>query len=559
MQSNTNHTTTFYAQWQSAPPALMVGALLLLGCFFFFPFLGSVPLFDWDEVNFAESAREMALTGNYSRVQIGFEPFWEKPPLFFWMQAAAMHLFGVNEWAARFPNAVFGLITLLTLFVTGKRWQHSGFGFLWAVTYLGSILPHLYFKSGIIDPVFNYFIFLSIIGLIEAHQNPNPATRWYIFASATAGLAVLTKGPAGLLIILLTSGVVWVWRRFVWKQPIGLTFKNLFVFTTVTLLVSSVWFGIETLQNGPWFLKEFFTYQIRLLSTPDAGHAQPFFYHWVVVLVGCFPMSVWAIPAFLNRQSYRVMPHLVMICLFFVVMVLFTLVKTKIVHYSSMAYLPLSFLAASYLQGLLQGNYTLTRFVQVMLAFLGFVWALVFWTLPFVAANTAMLLPYLKDPFAVACLQTPVQWQGWEQSIALLMLAGLSAALFLLRKKTLPAVLLLYGCTAICLWVYMWAVAPKIEQYTQAPMIRFYQQMEGKNVYAEPIGFKSYAQYFYFNLPPNHRPPHYSDEWLLTGAIDKPAYLITKINRTKLVTDKAPDAQLLKTEGGFAFFERKPH
>jgi 4-amino-4-deoxy-L-arabinose transferase-like glycosyltransferase len=48
---------------------------------FFIPFLGSVHLFDWDEINFAESAREMIVTGNYSRVQIDFHPFWEKPPL----------------------------------------------------------------------------------------------------------------------------------------------------------------------------------------------------------------------------------------------------------------------------------------------------------------------------------------------------------------------------------------------------------------------------------------------------------------------------------------------
>lgn len=72
------------------------------------------------------------------------------------------------------------------------------------------------------------------------------------------------------------------------------------------------------------------------------------------------------------------------------------------------------------------------------------------------------------------------------------------------------------------------------------------------------LGFKSYAQYFYFGLMPGHRPPQYSDEWLLTGEIDRPTYLITKIHRTKLVIDKAPDVRLLKTEGGFVFFERLP-
>ena len=44
------------------------------------------------------------------------------------------------------------------------------FGFLWAISYLGSLLPHLYFKSAIIDPVFNFFIFLSIYFLFQTVQ-----------------------------------------------------------------------------------------------------------------------------------------------------------------------------------------------------------------------------------------------------------------------------------------------------------------------------------------------------------------------------------------------------
>ena len=49
--------------------------------------LNMIQLFDWDEVNFAEAAREMSISKNYLYVQIGFEPFWEKPPLFIWFQA----------------------------------------------------------------------------------------------------------------------------------------------------------------------------------------------------------------------------------------------------------------------------------------------------------------------------------------------------------------------------------------------------------------------------------------------------------------------------------------
>ena len=101
--------------------------VVLIGLILFLPGLGSVHLFDWDEINFAESAREMILTGNYLDVQINFETFWEKPPLFIWMQVLSMKIFGINEFAARFPNAIAGIVALFVLFNMGKKLKDSTF------------------------------------------------------------------------------------------------------------------------------------------------------------------------------------------------------------------------------------------------------------------------------------------------------------------------------------------------------------------------------------------------------------------------------------------------
>src|SRR5262245_2707572 len=122
--------------------------LTILALLFFLPFLGAVHLFDWDEINFAECARDMLMTGDYLRPQIDYEPFWEKPPLFIWMQAISMQWFGIGEFAARFPNAICGLLTLLLVYHLGRRLHDRTFGWLWALAWLGSLLPHLYFRSG---------------------------------------------------------------------------------------------------------------------------------------------------------------------------------------------------------------------------------------------------------------------------------------------------------------------------------------------------------------------------------------------------------------------------
>ena len=87
--------------------------IALAAILLFIPFLGRVHLFDWDEINFAEASREMIKMDDYTRVYINFKPFWEKPPMFFWMQSSAMKLFGVTEFAARFPNAICGIFTLI--------------------------------------------------------------------------------------------------------------------------------------------------------------------------------------------------------------------------------------------------------------------------------------------------------------------------------------------------------------------------------------------------------------------------------------------------------------
>src|ERR1700744_3378491 len=101
----------------------------------FFPFLGHVHLFDWDEINFAECAREMIVSKDYLRAQIDFMPFWEKPPFFIWMQVLSLKVFGYGAFAARFPNALVGVTTLTTLFYAGKKIVNEKMAAWWVLIY----------------------------------------------------------------------------------------------------------------------------------------------------------------------------------------------------------------------------------------------------------------------------------------------------------------------------------------------------------------------------------------------------------------------------------------
>ena len=533
--------------------------LFFSSAFFFLPFLGKMHLFDWDEINFAESAREMIVSGNYSRVQIDFKPFWEKPPLFFWMQTLCMHIFGVTEFAARLPNAIMGFISLLSFYFIGKKFKGETFGFIWALSYMGSFLPHLYFKSGIIDPTFNYFIFLSLylLYLSTEEEKVKKSKGYAILGGIALGLATLTKGPVGILIVSLTFLGYWIiirFRKFT-------TITNVTLFVCSLLIISSLWFGLEMIKNGPWFISEFFKYQVDLLLTPVAGHQQPFYYHFIVVFLGCFPISIWALPALLKGKpntSNETDFYKLMSILFWVVMILFSIVKTKIVHYSSLSYFPLSFLAATVIYDTLIKKAEIKKYLIRLLAFVGLVFSIMLIIVPLIAEYKDFVIPFVKDKFAVACLKTPVEWIGYEFLIGFLYLVFLSISIYkILKKKTYFGVVLMSYSTAFCMFIYLPAVVPKIEKYSQASAINFYQSLSGKNVYVIPVGFKSYAHYFYFKKQSNQRKEADSEEWLINGPIDKPAYFVAKITN-KDYFDSKPDCKLIKQEGGFLFYERKP-
>ncbi len=539
--------------------------LIVAGAFFFIPFLWSAHLFDWDEINFAESAREMLLTNNYTQVQINFKPFWEKPPFFFWLQALAMKVFGVNEFAARLPNALFGILTLVVFYKIGKKMYDGRFGFLWAISYLGSLLPHLYFKSAIIDPVFNFFIFLSIYFLFQTVQHYQQAKdkRFALFAGIFAGLAILTKGPVGLLLIGLTIGIFWMMQRF----KAICSKLSILIFVAAMVIVSSAWYGLEVIKNGWWFFETFIKYQIRLLTTADAGHAQPFYYHFLVVFIGCFPMSAFALKSLFkaepNDDSSQIKFRKIMLYLFWVVMIVFTIVKTKIVHYSSMAYFPLSFLSAYTLYYFLEKNQKPQRYVFFLLCLLGGIFSLILIGLPIFAYFKTAFYPYIKDPFAVMSLSTDVHWGGWEFLIGLVYLLMLAVGIWKLYKMQLASgIISLFFAAAFCLWGYLAIIVPKVEAYSQRPAISFYEGLKGKDVYVSPLWFTSYAHYFYFQIPFYSKTEVYNEkgqinvDWLLNGAIDKPAYFVIKAKRMEDLQKEHPNVHLVEVKGGFALYRR---
>ncbi len=529
--------------------------LFLLGALLFLPLLGAVHLFDWDEINFAECAREMIVSKDYLRMQIDYQPFWEKPPLFIWLQVLSMKLFGVGEYAARFPNALVGIATLLTLYHVGRKVSGERRGRLWVGFYLASWLPHFYFKTGIIDPLFNLLIFGAVYQLYRLRTAGEKGLAAVLWGGLFLGLAVLTKGPVALIVTGLCFLVYLVWNRGLAGFKIG----SLALFALVTLVVAASWFAVEVASHGWWFVREFISYQAGLFSQNIADHEEPWFYHPIVLLIGCFPASLFLIPGrgekLSNADKDKDFSRLMWI-LFWVVLILFSIVKTKIVHYSSLCYYPITFLAARRIEAYLEGRETLHPGRKAVLLFLGTVWGIILLALPMVGLQKEKLIPYIADRFAVANLAADVPWSYAECAWGALYLVGIWTAVFLIRRNPKRGILLLFGVQIVAIQITLLHFTPKIEAYSQRAAIEFFKSKAGEDCYIQPIGYKSYAHLFYAQKRPPQNPNSYNEEWLRNGAVDKPTYFICKIpDKEGLLKDKK--LELIGEKNGFVFFRRR--
>ncbi|MCJ2542335.1 phospholipid carrier-dependent glycosyltransferase [Synechococcus bigranulatus str. 'Rupite'] len=534
-------------------------------------------LFDWDELIYGSLARQMLESGDPLSLVINGEPFFEKPPLFFWLQALAMGALGVNEWAARLPNAWVGGVTVALVVAWGSHLRGVGFGCLWGLLLLTGYVPLFFAKTGLIDPLFNLGMGLglgSLLGADQARLVGQSGRAWLVVGALALGLAVLAKGPLGLSLPLLIWAGYKVWHPDPWPR-----WGEVVAFLALAGGVALSWFALEWRQQGPEWVEQFLRYQWRILTTSD-GHPGPFYFHLLAFGLGCFPWAALSLtgilrtllgkdpgagggsrfrrPRFRLGSAAQVMDpcqraeHLLLVA-FGIVLLLFSLVvQTKLIHYTSLLYPMGAYFAALRLQSIWAGHCSsptlagshqrdevlsrLTLWESVWIGLSGLFWLSLWLVLPWLGGSQgeglANLGIDLTDELAWGYLKAGVDWPLYTYGPALLLLGG-GLAWSIGRHKVWGwvSLLLATGLSAQLAWGW---VFPRLLQHTQGGSIHFFRQFVGGEEGSAGLlsgtvglyGFRSFVPYFYGPLQvPYAAFPAELSAWERTGQM--PDYLVT--------------------------------
>lgn len=280
--------------------------LLILGFVWvqFFLSLGGLGLVGPDEPRYAQVAREMLASGDFVTPRYFGDPWLEKPVLYYWAASATYWLFGVNEFGARLPSALAAVLGVFCVYLVGRQRKGSLEGLFSCLILAASILYFSLARAASTDMVFSaamavawtalFFLLFGEKGLWREPSASGSQRGLLLVFYAFLGLATLAKGPAGLVLPLLSLAV---FLGVTGRMELAARFRPV-AGVLVLLAVVLPWYGLCTLANGWGFVEEFLIrHNLERFFTDRYEHPQPFWFFPAVVLIGFFPWSLQLIPS----------------------------------------------------------------------------------------------------------------------------------------------------------------------------------------------------------------------------------------------------------------------
>ena len=270
---------------------------LLIVCYFIFFFnIGNYPLMDVDETRYVSMARDMFHCKDFLTLYLNGEFFFEKPPLYFWGECLSFAIFGkVTEFTARFPVALYGTLSTLLLYFTGKKIVSHRFGVISALILATTLEFVILAKFAILDIVVTTCVGFSVMFgfLTQFVQDKNKKYMWWLFY-IFSGLAVMAKGIPGFVVPFAVMFFVTIANK-TFKQ----VFKPQYILPGFLLffLIVLPWHLIMFKIHDPLFFHEYIIkhHIERFLNSNEINREQPFYFYILTVLWGLVPWIFSAI------------------------------------------------------------------------------------------------------------------------------------------------------------------------------------------------------------------------------------------------------------------------
>ena len=333
--------------------------LVFFGCLLFhLAGTWSLPLIDRDEPRFAEAAREMRERADFIVPYFNNQFRFDKPPLTYWFQVASYRVFGENDFAARFPTAIAAALVAVILLAWGQQLGDEKVGWWAAIIFSLSLQTFIHGKAAVADMWLVLFVTVAHWAAWELfkanteHRTSNIEHRtvfWWTFYISLA-FAFLAKGPIGWTPLLTVA----IAHRFHRQKHFAAHFK--FVRGLLLMLVLICLWGIPALvrTQGEFFRVGIGKHVVERSVATMEGHGAssvwmylallPFYF--LTVFASFFPWSI-KLPALwkkLRAQRDRTDQFLLAGAL--IIFGTFTVVQTKLPHYTLPAFPLLALLIA---------------------------------------------------------------------------------------------------------------------------------------------------------------------------------------------------------------------
>ncbi len=265
---------------------------LVLGCILFiFANIGIYPLIDIDETRYVNMSKYMFLEKQYLTPILNFEPFLEKPPLYFWLNVLVFKILGYKSvFAGRFATGMVATFGIFYTYFFAKKISNSRlYGFLSANVLLCSAWFLVFSHIAILDLGFMVFSMSAIYSAILAlfvEKEQNKKFCWY-FGYLFMALSILAKGFIGIAIPCMV-----VFFTYLLFKKVNELFKPINLLGVFILLIVAlpwhimIWEVHKDAWVNMYILKHHFA---RLLTSEDLGRKQPFLFYVPIFLMGLIP------------------------------------------------------------------------------------------------------------------------------------------------------------------------------------------------------------------------------------------------------------------------------